>query len=272
MTHVAQRFSRATNSIAAMVFFAPEVTEQYQALGLNWFEGYFCSRSAAFGRSAPEVVESTFYNFFPGHVRRAVEGGWAKVSAEVLTETRFVGAGKALRRLIANEDGSLPEIARANELLWKIVDNSPHQGRPLYAAHLSEPRRDDPFESLWQGANLMREFRGDGHIAVLVAHDIGPVEALILHAPMLGMPREGLMRGPREWPEADVAAAFKRLAERGLVDGESLTEAGTALRAQIEEQTDVVSDAPFRALPSDAEEAIGLLRPLAELVEQRQRR
>jgi hypothetical protein len=269
---IEQRYARVANGLAAMIFFAPEATESYEALGLNWYEAYFCSRSAAFGRSSPEIVISTFYNFFPGAVQRAVEGGWSKTTPDVLAEARFKASGEAMRRLLAEDDGSLPDIDRVLELQWRLVDNAPPQGRPLYAAHLGESRRTDPFAGLWQTANLMREFRGDGHIAVLVAHGIGPVEALILHAPMLGIAREDLMRGPREWPDEDLAAGLKRLAERGLVEGEALSAAGIELRKAIEDQTNVVSGAPFRALGADAEELIELLGPLSQRAASRQSR
>lgn len=265
MASIEQRFAAVANSLAAMIFFAPEATDAYGATGLNWYEGYFCSRSAAFGRSSPEIVISTFYNFFPGAVRRAIEGGWEKTTPDAIAEARFVASGKALRRMLA-DDGAVPDVTRAVELLQKMVDNAPPQGRPLYAAHLAEPRRADPFEALWQGANLMREFRGDGHIAVLVAQNLGPVEALVLHAPMMGIPLAQLMRGPREWPADAVAAGHKSLAERGFVDGETVTPDGTAFRKTIENQTDTVSNAPFTALGAEADELIELLRPFAERV------
>jgi hypothetical protein len=272
MASIEQRLAQLVNPLAAMIFFAPEATDSYGADGLNWFEGYFCSRSAAFGRAAPEVVVSTFFNFFPGAVRRAVEGGWSKTTADKIADQRFQASGKAMRRLLAEEDGSEPDVKRANELLWRMVDSSPPQGRPLYAAHLSEPRRDDPFEGLWQAANLLREFRGDGHIAILVAEDLSPVEALILHASMMGMPRENLMRGPREWPQEDVAAGQNSLAAKGFVDGETVTAEGIAYRKRIEDQTDVAARAPIRALGAEAEEVVHLLTPLTQRVNERSRR
>lgn len=246
-----------------MIFFVPEATDRYKDLGLNWFEGYFCSRSAAFGRSSPEVVISTFYNFFPGAVRRAVEGGWSKTTPEVLAEARFVAAGEALRRTL---EGAEPDV----DAMWRLVENAPPQGRPLYAAHLSEARRDDPFEALWQAANLLREFRGDSHIAVLVAEDAGPVEALVLHANMMGMPRERLMSGPRDWPPEDVSKALKNLAARGFVDGETVTPEGVAFRTRIEDQTDRVSSVPFASV--DTEKLIEQLRPIQEKVSAAARR
>jgi hypothetical protein len=260
-----RRFLRMNEPLVGMVFFSPEIAEAYGSLGVDPVEGYFCSRSAAFGRASPELVIATFYNFNPVLVRRAIEGGWAKTTPEALSEARFAAAGKALRRVLANEDGSAPDVSRVTELAWRAVAAAPPQGRPLYAAHLAQPRRDDAFEALWQAGNLLREFRGDGHIAVLLAHGVGPVDALVLHAPLLGVELDRLIQ-MRQWDQPAVEASLARLREQGLIEGEGFTEAGAELRERMEAETDELASVPFDALGDDATELVEGMRTLAKLI------
>ena len=42
------------------------------------------------------------------------------------------------------------------------------EGRPLYAGHADLPWPDEPLLELWHAASLLREHRGDGHIAALL--------------------------------------------------------------------------------------------------------
>ena len=48
----ARRLRELVEPIAAAVYFAPEAQRRYEGLGLNYFEGYFCSRSAVPRRGA----------------------------------------------------------------------------------------------------------------------------------------------------------------------------------------------------------------------------
>ena len=56
------------------------------------------------------------------------------------------------------------------------------QGRPLFAAHAALPWPDEPLLQLWHAQTLLREFRGDGHVACLLSEGVGPLDALVLHA------------------------------------------------------------------------------------------
>jgi hypothetical protein len=106
--------------------------------------------------------------------------------------------------------------------------------------------------TLWHAATVLREHRGDGHVAALVAADLTGLEANVLAVAggPLAAERFQQVRGwtPEEW-----AAAWEALAERGLVscDG-ALTPSGAALRASVEEATDRAALRPWRALGSDA--------------------
>ena len=110
------------------------------------------------------------------------------------------------------------------------------------------PGPSAPHLVLWHAQTLLREFRGDGHIAALVVHDLDPVEALVLHLATGELP-ETFLRGTRGWPDAEWEAGVDRLVARGLVDRWSRSEdhraspgphrhGGHALRQEIEDATD----------------------------------
>ena len=50
------------------------------------------------------------------------------------------------------------------------------------AGHASLPWPDDPLLQLWHAQTLLREFRGDIHIAAMTADGIDGCEALVCHA------------------------------------------------------------------------------------------
>ena len=83
-------------------------------------------------------------------------------------------AGRPLRR-------RRPRRSRARRgSRCQATDGCDPFARPLFAANadLAWPR--DPHVALWHGCTLLREHRGDGHIATLYAADVDPCEAHVL--------------------------------------------------------------------------------------------
>jgi hypothetical protein len=103
----------------------------------------------------------------------------------------------------------------------------------------------------WQACTTLREHRGDGHVAALLAHGIGGIDAHLLAVGTKGVPA-AVLRDNRGWSEDDWAAATSRLASRGLlhIDGRA-TDAGRTLHAEVEERTDRLAAPPYADL-SDA--------------------
>lgn len=119
----------------------------------------------------------------------------------------------------------------------------------MYAAHADLPVPEQPHLAYWHAATLLREHRGDAHLAALLAAGLDPVEALVSHtATGKGMsPR--LILATRGWRRGDWEDASARLRERGLLTAEDkLTEAGIALRTGLEEATDRMDLAPYEHL------------------------
>ena len=138
------------------------------------------------------------------------------------------------------------------------------EGRPLAAAHADVPWPDEPHLVLWHAQSILREYRGDGHIALLVMHGLSGIEALVTHAAAGDVPAR-LLRSTRGWPRDAWDAAVEALRERGwLAQGDELrfTEWGAAQRQAIEDGTDALAAAPYDALGDDAcTELRALVRP-----------
>lgn len=240
---------RRLEPVHGMIYFVPEAGRSYAALGLKGMAGYFASRSAAFGPASAELVIATFYNFYPQLVRRALPSAWAVVTPERVLAARYEAAGQALRRGGIHELPGLPEVlALARKAAEAAVEHP--QGRPLFAAHATLPWPDDPLLQLWHAQTLLREFRGDGHVACLVAEGVGGLEALVLHAAGGEIPAD-FLKISRAWPAEEWAAAEERLRERGLLDGDGLSVEGKALRRHIEDRTDALAMPAYGVLGED---------------------
>jgi hypothetical protein len=234
--HTARRLRDLVEPIAAAVYFAPEAQSRYKGLGLNYFEGYFCSRSACLGTSPWRVVAAAFAAFKPAVVERAVTGGWAKTTPGPLLAARLDGARDQIERMAGDHAGTF--VAAADRLL-ALTDGLDPSGRALYAglAGLPVPGPDDPAGRLWRAADLVREHRGDGHIAAWIGEVDSP-EITVLTELWWGI-EPGSYVWTRGYDGDDVAAARARLTARGLLDGDGgLTGAGRDLRERIERTTD----------------------------------
>jgi hypothetical protein len=249
-----------------LIYFAPEATAAYEALGVTGFDGYFASRAAPMGAVPAEVVIATFFNFNPAVVHHALPAAWDVTTPAALLDARLTAASQALRRA-AGDLLDDPSVPRAAELARIAADGCTTAGRPLYAGHASLPWPEDPVLVLWHAITLLREFRGDGHIACLVEAGLDGIDALVFHAASGEVPRAAL-QGTRHWDDAAWERAVERLGGRGWIqpDG-SFTDDGAALRQQIEDRTDALALAPWAGLgPDGCEELRALVRPLSKAI------
>ncbi len=260
---LARTLRNVTEPIAASVYFAPEAHERYEALGLNYFEGYFCSRGACLGRAPWSVIAAAFAAFKPQAVERAVTSGWAKTGPDELLAAREAGATAQLERLIgatANED----DVRRATEILDAMTDGVDPSGRALYAGLSILDRPTSTFGALWRAADLVREHRGDGHIAAWIPH-VDSTEITVMTELSWRIPPRTYVF-TRGWGEDDVDAAYRRLEARGLIADGALTADGNALREHIERTTDEATRAVMDRLGSRADELVALLAPWSEAI------
>ncbi|HET6950501.1 MAG TPA: hypothetical protein VFI47_09000 [Acidimicrobiales bacterium] len=251
---LARKMYRTLEPYHALIYFTPRATEAYAALGITGQDGYFASRAAALGPVPAEVVIATFYNFAPDLVRHAIPAAWDVAPPAALVDARLGAADAALREILGGEAIASAEMRAAADLARRATEACTPEGRPLYAAHAALPWAEAAHLVLWQAITLLREFRGDGHIAALVVEGIDGCEALLTHAgagdSALPVP---LLRASRAWSDDAWDAARARLRDRGWLDGDDrLTPEGAAVRRRVEDITDERAMAPWRHIGEDA--------------------
>ncbi len=200
-------------------------------------------------------------------VARAVPDCWRVASPGDFLATRLMGADGALRRMLGEEVTSGSEVAEAAGLAAEAAKAAPTAGRPLAAANAQLEWPEPAHLALWQAATLLRESRGDGHVAALVAADLDPCETLVLFSAERGIAPQYLQRA-RGWTVEEWEAAVDRLRARDLIgpDG-SATAAGVALRRWVEERTDASAEHPWVRLgPARTARLADLLTPLARRI------
>jgi hypothetical protein len=199
---------RILETVHAVVYFAPEANAAYGAVGLRgYWMGYFASRSAALGTPGPRLVTALFYGFAPRMVERALPDAWTFADPARVLDTRL----ELARAVVASHAGDgLEDVA---DLLVPVLATLDVAGRPLAAAHLDVPAPAEPISRVWHAATVLREYRGDGHLAELVAAQVDGVECHRLHGGSL----VSQQREFRGWTEDEWADAGERLRARGLV-------------------------------------------------------
>jgi hypothetical protein len=239
MDSTTSRTMHGLEPLHAMIYFVPEAQEEYAAFGLdNQASGYFPARAAALGAVPWQVVQATFFGFAPFAVEFGMTGAWEKVSPADLIAARYRGVDRALRRLCGSlcDDASLTE---AVDLFRTATADLPREGRPLYAANAALAWPTEPHLAVWHGQTLAREFRGDGHLAVLTGHDINAPQSLVLNAAFAGKRMGEFLKSSRAWSPEQWQEAAAQLEQRGWVTAEGeLTDTGRELRESVETRTD----------------------------------
>ncbi len=264
----ARRLFELVEPVAVVTYMAEEPTAAVMALGLpNVWDAYFAGRAAPFGRDVPaEVVDALFYNFAEGEVARHIPRVWDRVTPEAAHVARTQGSVAALRRMLGPL-ADTPAVGRAGELLIRAGTSAPTEGRAIYAAFRTLPLPTEPLARLWHGANLLREHRGDGHVAALLTFGVGRTEAHVLHALSEGMPAEKFGR-VSHLPPAQLAAVIDGMRARGLVGDDGwLTPAGQQVKADVESLTDQLAAPAYDILqPDELDQLIADLEPLAAVL------
>ena len=241
---LARRFFDRLEPVHAVTYFAPEARAALDGLGYRGFwMGYFAARSAPFGVVPAQVVTAAFYNFAPERVAKALPAAWEVAPPVDALRAREQSAVKALQRYGVGDD----EVGVAADLAAKAARSAPLDGRPLFAANLSLDWPEEPLAKLWHAVTLLREQRGDGHVAVLAGLGISGRECNVLHAVAGRVPKEMIMRS-RDYDDDQWGLYRDRLVRRGLLDEHDLTAAGRDLKQRIEDTTDALALEALEAL------------------------
>ena len=266
MSALARRMFELVEPIGVIPYSADEPNEAMFALGFtDYWDIYFAGRAAPLGSSVPaDVVHALFYNFAPGEVARHIPKVWRTTTPEAAIAARQEGCVNALRRILGDRVDT-PDFMRAVELLTKAATSAPLEGRPMYAALRALPLPEEPVARLFHAASLLREHRGDGHIAALMAEGIGGLEAHVLLALDMGIPAPTFGR-IHHLPSALLTDLIGTMKDRGLVEDEAtFTPAGRQAKDRVEALTDELAVAPYEVLdPAELDELIAALEPLAQ--------
>jgi hypothetical protein len=267
---VVARAHRAVEPLHSHLYFAPEHDERLSGLGLKPGRmSYFAGRAAPMGAVGAGAVTATFFNFSPSLVAHMIPRAWTLASPEQVLAARLDAARASLTRLLGADAADSAEVLELADLLREACGVLTPEGRPLYAGHADLPWPEEPLLALWHGATLLREHRGDGHVAVLLHAGLTGLEALITHTATGRGFTEAAARATRGWRDEEWAAACAALADRGLLDDAGLTDDGKSLRTHIEAQTDALSADPWLLLGPErtgrvVELGKGLARRLVE--------
>jgi catechol 2,3-dioxygenase-like lactoylglutathione lyase family enzyme len=263
---LARRMFDLVEPIGVIPYSADEPNEAMFALGFtNYWDTYFAGRAAPLGSSVPAaVVHALFYNFGPGEVARHIPKVWGTTTPEAAIAARQQGCVKALRRILGDLVDTR-DFSRAVELLTRAATSAPLEGRPMYAALRTLPIPEEPVARLFHAASLLREHRGDGHIAALMAEGIGGLEAHVMLALDLGIPAPTFGR-IHHLPPALLTDLVDTMKARGLVtDEKTFTPAGRQVKNRVETLTDELASAPYEVLETaELDQLIAALEPLAQ--------
>ncbi|MEC4017473.1 SCO6745 family protein [Streptomyces sp. H27-D2] len=248
-----RRCHNALNPLHSTLYFSPDLGKEMAAIGIaDPSAAYFVTRAAAMGPVGAGTVTATFYNFKHELVAKHLPRTWAVASPETVLAARQRAADSTLRRLLGAETIESKELAEAAALALRATEACSRSARPLYAAHADLPVPQAPHLALWHAATLLREHRGDAHLAVLLDAGLDAVEALVSHAATGKGMSPKWIASTRGWSSDEWSAAQDRLRERGLLDGDGeLTERGTELRTEMEDATDRLDRAPYEHLGAD---------------------
>lgn len=267
-----RRLWQLLEPIHAVAYFSPEPLAAYTEAGTTGFwMGYVASRAAPLGTVQAAPVVALFANFHPRRIGKALPDAWGSTTPEAMLAARRSGSAAALRRIwSASDDGSGVDEATLGQLADQLSDlgeGAPADGRGLFAANLTVERTGDPVEDLWRAATLLREHRGDGHIAAYVTEGLTGIQANLLQVGIGRIPAETL-RSARAWEPEEWQREIVDLDRWGLLDESGrATMSGHDALLRVEAATDRAAWGAFaRSAPGDLDRLERALRPLAKAV------
>ena len=228
-----------------------------EAFGLDFLGAYVWGRASALGDAAPGVAAAAFAVFEPSFLTAVLTDARSKASRADLVAARDAATAESLRELLDGEtDGEA--VADVTAVLRRGIDAADPAGRPLFAGLAGQQWPSDGYGQLWRACDILREHRGDSHVAACVAAGLDAVEMNILTEVWLGMPLYAYS-ATRAWSPDALGAATDRLRSRGLLDGDALTPAGQQLRDGIEAATDAAQAGVVAAIDTWMDDAVAKL-------------
>ncbi|WP_316520128.1 SCO6745 family protein [Kitasatospora brasiliensis] len=268
LVHPARSLWWLFEPVHAVTYFMPEGRAAFEEAGLRGrVYGYFGTRAAPLGAVDAAPVTAAFFTFAPAVVEQTLPEVWNHASPEEALTARLKGSAAVLGRLLEHVDQAQVELAA--ESLEQAVARLDCAGRVLAAANAALPRPSGLYERLWQAATVMREHRGDGHVAALVTAGLDGCEALVIRCAM-DLRREDL-QPLRGWTDAQWEGAAERLVERGWLTAEgAVTELGRNRHQALEAATDLAAARVWEGYPrAELDRLAAALKPISALCRSR---
>ena len=247
----ARRLRDAIEPIATICFWSEPAYKAYEHRGLDFLQGYVWGRTCVLGEPEAAVAAAVFAGFEPGLIATLYDGGRAVCTLADIRSAKESGAVTALREVLGDRDEVDTVVDGVVAVLRRGIDAiHTTTGRAFSAGLLALDWPDESWGRLWYACSVLREYRGDGHVAAYVAYGLDGLEANLLTEMQVGWEVTSYA-GSRGWSPEAMAAATERLRTRGLIEGTDLSENGRTMRDRIESITDSLMQPVITALGDD---------------------
>lgn len=263
---IARKLHGLIEPLHGFYYFARESRDAYEEIGLKGFaQCYVAGRAAPMGAVGPETATAAFFNFHPEVMEAGLPGAWEVASPATVLAAR----GRAVEAMLTRVEVPADGAAEATELAREAGRAADHAGRPLSAGNAGVAPTGTPLADLWQALTVLREHRGDGHVALLTSSGVGPVDALVMHTAWQPAVPVDFVQRSRRWDDDAWKQAVARLQDRGWLDDEAeLTDEGATWRDGVEANTDALAAPPYEALgAASCRRLFDLLVPMVEALD-----
>ncbi|MEO6652116.1 MAG: hypothetical protein ABIP17_05600 [Ilumatobacteraceae bacterium] len=250
----ARRLRDAIEPIAMHSVWSRTVNAALADEGLNFLTGYVWGRAALLGEPTSGTAAATFAVFEPAMVDAVLSEGRAACSRDRMVSVRDESTIRSLTDVLAGAD--VNEVATA---LRNAVGDVSGVGRPLFSGLRDQAWPDSAVGVLWRSCELLREHRGDGHVAVCTSRGLDAITMNILTELWVGMPL-GSYTATRGWQPEAIESRAAKLRAAGWLNGDQLSAAGRQIRDDIEATTDDLQAEIVERLGADVDAVISALQ------------